>query len=1343
MAITSPFKKLSHSRENSKDESSSASPNRSQQHARKSSKNTNLPISQRTSQGAPSTNLHKKSNTVTSVNSTSSINSASLAQQYESDKQRLVKYCFSKHDPDGTLTESYITHVRLIEDSAYPSSKPPASSAPKNKKHRILVLAVLRDGTVRLHKGRENPNGSFQIGRTWSITELSTIVREPSSESGFAVKLGKNYYWETNSPRERQVFITSLVRIYRKFTKGFVPILINWDLSLFGLDEESYNTFVDKKWTERKQSTASTTSLPKPATQPQQQPVQESAKDVPAFQSPKRTTERSEYKSLSPPKKELKSFAEQKQNYTSDSSIPTLSSKRPSAQAPTVNPIDQSSRRPSEASSARKLSKPQLVPSATTNSSSSLSGKDPSLLPAFSTAQSHPPTTTSSSSSSSVPKQPIPPVPQIDAEPSTTGEFSDEITKQLDSMGLNDTTQRADIDETSLKKGISHDSSLLAPSSTESASRSLKNVEIVAHRKSMQEFEQEQDQSEDEEDDDDDITDMYQDAFEEESQDDSIQPEPFPEVEKQVTPDESYENSFDLNNHSEEQIHAVQTPATLTNHSDGEYDDLNELPETPHLQIPKARTRDARSNTVDSALSANIIPRLESESSSFDDIFDEINWETMDDSETLTIKLMKELADTEYETTKNLIELKSQSSTLGKFTSKINDECDKLSPLLNFFAVELSGFARDIQHVETESQGLQVETINKKTLWNDLQKLLNTVSVDENALRILLTANIDHDLNQIEPILADLQSAIVAIRGSDKFEEDLGDMKALRERRTKYENVLNEFLSKVKYDLDYRFNLAVKKIGDEEDSKSILKQLGCLMIYSGLTLFTKEVSSETFYELVAIYETSTNPLYQNIFTNLHKRLATSNQETFSLANANAFNASKVNSKPHKNSVESKQDRLRQRFGLLESHDTASNDSVSSIATSSSDNMAVFQIFDQIQRLVISQQDFLLKFFHLSNEDSTLKSYILKYPSEERSNLLNGTIHEVDFDRDNARDIYNSMSSIFQPTFDDLMKSVVQMLRSNQKITPSIIFYLEVLDKQIASTNQEFLMTIFKRLIDRLKIDWLKFIENQVKIIDKSVLAHRKVREVSIIIKNFTSFVSDIEKSLIELAHDNVDINTLGVRTIVNSSYEGLARAILKNLENEEDEKSFGRFKLHDDGDHKEKIDHTVNLIQNSNWLLESLSPYKIVTLEQSLSVLKKMYQESRDQYVSSLSHQNLAKIADFVNEVESLVNESSKSIDPSKKNAYNKNALNKILSSYTQSDIAKTVTHLRETVLKHFDDNSTDIQCQLIDKIWSALQGQFVSLTLRLYNITERYYRDVEPRFSKKDVIALFNAARV
>lgn len=93
---------------------------------------------------------------------------------------------------------------------------------------------------MRVHKTKENVNGTFSIGKTWVLDDLSAIEsytgpnvspdhRAWAGDTGFIVTLGKPYYWEAQSDREKKFFIASLIKIYGKYTGGRVPALSNFD----------------------------------------------------------------------------------------------------------------------------------------------------------------------------------------------------------------------------------------------------------------------------------------------------------------------------------------------------------------------------------------------------------------------------------------------------------------------------------------------------------------------------------------------------------------------------------------------------------------------------------------------------------------------------------------------------------------------------------------------------------------------------------------------------------------------------------------------------------------------------------------------------------------------------------------------------------------------------------------------------------------------------------------------------------------------------------------------------------------------------------------------------------
>lgn len=95
-----------------------------------------------------------------------------------------------------------------------------------------------------MHKARENNDGTFSIGKTWMLDDLSSIQsynalkpktpteaqhKEWASSVGFVVTVGKPYYWHARSSKEKEFFIGSLVKIYKKYTGGKVPNLIGFD----------------------------------------------------------------------------------------------------------------------------------------------------------------------------------------------------------------------------------------------------------------------------------------------------------------------------------------------------------------------------------------------------------------------------------------------------------------------------------------------------------------------------------------------------------------------------------------------------------------------------------------------------------------------------------------------------------------------------------------------------------------------------------------------------------------------------------------------------------------------------------------------------------------------------------------------------------------------------------------------------------------------------------------------------------------------------------------------------------------------------------------------------------
>ncbi|KAF2706285.1 hypothetical protein K504DRAFT_459588 [Pleomassaria siparia CBS 279.74] len=175
-----------------------------------------------------------------SASSMGTASTMSRAERFDDERRRITESCFSKVDEQGQLIESYITHIRVQEDASHPQSPPPPNSNPSTKKPRVIIVSVRATGRVRLHKARENANGSFSIGKTWNMEELSGVENfvhmNPKNEVeanhqkwagdiGFLVTIQKPYYWEAGTAKEKEFFIGSMIKIFHKYTQGDFPAL--------------------------------------------------------------------------------------------------------------------------------------------------------------------------------------------------------------------------------------------------------------------------------------------------------------------------------------------------------------------------------------------------------------------------------------------------------------------------------------------------------------------------------------------------------------------------------------------------------------------------------------------------------------------------------------------------------------------------------------------------------------------------------------------------------------------------------------------------------------------------------------------------------------------------------------------------------------------------------------------------------------------------------------------------------------------------------------------------------------------------------------------------------------
>nr|ODN75017.1 hypothetical protein L203_06555 [Cryptococcus depauperatus CBS 7841] len=126
---------------------------------------------------------------------------------------------FAKRTADGTLEETLISFLKVFEDDPDGESKT-----------RYLILAVSRMGKVAIHKAKRNSNMSFSKGKTWNLEDVRVL--EVIGSGNFALTMTtRRYIWATERPKDQNAFLTTLTKVYKSYTNGHLPELINFNPS--------------------------------------------------------------------------------------------------------------------------------------------------------------------------------------------------------------------------------------------------------------------------------------------------------------------------------------------------------------------------------------------------------------------------------------------------------------------------------------------------------------------------------------------------------------------------------------------------------------------------------------------------------------------------------------------------------------------------------------------------------------------------------------------------------------------------------------------------------------------------------------------------------------------------------------------------------------------------------------------------------------------------------------------------------------------------------------------------------------------------------------------------------
>jgi hypothetical protein len=564
-------------------------------------------------------------------------------------------------------------------------------------------------------------------------------------------------------------------------------------------------------------------------------------------------------------------------------------------------------------------------------------------------------------------------------------------------------------------------------------------------------------------------------------------------------------------------------------------------------------------------------------------------------------------------------------------------ECDELEGLLTLYSVELGSLNEDIQYIEAQSQGLQVQSANQQLLHTELTGLIETISLNRSVLEPLRYSDIADPagLEEVEHSLVKLYQAMVTMdpsvrstttRPKSRLGDDgteLSRMAALREKKEMYSHESKTFCKRLLQHLDFAFTSSInsakgqtmKPIGYGSMSRlnkdAFTNARTGLWIYSPLVLFSKELNMPAWQAILEVYHSRARVLYADSFKeNIAgwKRAARkpTGEESELLFTHIEKEAAEAGGSGLGNTA--RKMTIKRSHTLAKTLRNASGDkkSASEIRNHGSSLMAC-EVFagamDEMAPLISQEQNFVVDYFHATSlETLDFVDVVTSTPPERRrgTNLL--ASKPMDPDREMARRVTGVMDEIFSFFTQETSVLLDWAVSSDPIQGVGVLVALSKHSFYLADTAQEYLLQLLDQLSMRLQTLFAKFVDDQIRAIEETkVKIHKRKGVIAFmrIFPHFSAAVENVFSSVARADYDGQSESVAEVRRLVDDAYSRINRSMFDSLKVIAKESptagapggahtAAARQGGADDPEDKEMLNYNVLLIENMNHYIEEV-----------------------------------------------------------------------------------------------------------------------------------------------------------
>lgn len=732
---------------------------------------------------------------------------------------------------------------------------------------------------------------------------------------------------------------------------------------------------------------------------------------------------------------------------------------------------------------------------------------------------------------------------------------------------------------------------------------------------------------------------------------------------------------------------------------------------------------------------------IDDETVYLDEVIRDFKWTSQAGTDTLSRKLQDELSALDAANVYAIVENDDRIEDLMKRLDQGIAQCDDMANLLTIYEFEMETVNEHIQHIEGQSQGLQVQTANQLALVEEITSVLTSITISETDLEVLKGrhGNLESPdgISNIEKSLINLFKALKSMQDEQRGGEG---MSALNTKSREYVQESNAFLSRLGTYLEIKFQAAL--LSKERKSTSSIEPARVieghedgfvsLMPYAALILYARAIDPDGHANYMRNYASAAKASWHDAIINFAGQWRTAVKKATQEENEMIFTAARDHQTmgAARNATLKRSNTLAKQIRSVTS--TKPDKDVNDGKLPASEVFRI--ILDNLALILTNEQNFLTTFFHLSSTSAYEFSDYVELDMKSRFSIAALDEHrQTEPNRTLAKERLLIMESIFGWLSSELTRLVDEFAKLDPIQVIGIIKSIEVVHTEWTNTDQEFMLKLLTKLKEKLTGLLIRFIDAQLRAIKDLKVTSKKRKGIVPVFEIFPDFVERIEVQLYSTDSGEIDPAHLDIRATINESYEQLSKAMFDSVRTLASSTSMTSQGLVDPED-KEALNYHILMVQNMHQYLETLQSRDNPILESFKLRAQENYNEHLNAYTRQIILRPIGRLHEFTEAVEKQIKMQE---DPTTKSAFSPTSLKRLLGDYDERDIRKGISAMWKRVDKHFSDDEGSIT-GLLPVIWRSTQIEYMSVIDRFLAILQDKYPQVHVDWTRQSITTAF-----